>query len=275
MAVLCGMSTRQYSGRSARLSVRLSKWACPTITSGRSNCIATVNGWFNRIRQVASMCPSMRHTSATWRIPLNLCILRPTRVHNPNGKSIGSALFAQLTAESAYTLQWAPLSTRIAPSHGGSGPPSNMIPWAHGRPKPNGTSIGSAVFAQVTAECPYTLQWFARFSLKTSTQTATRSLQPFLQGSLVWLTDIPTDRRQCYSIGNNRPYVAVVSAVAWLVLSTVLYHYFLYCYPTNKDDDDDDERERGQRQRNGRIVWLRRTDDHSKQNEQRKDGCTE
>ena len=31
---------------------------------------------------------------------------------------------------------------------------------------PNGTSIGSDVFAQMTAECPYTLQWFARFPLK-------------------------------------------------------------------------------------------------------------
>jgi len=31
---------------------------------------------------------------------------------------------------------------------------------------PNGTSIGSAVSAQMTAECPYTLQWFACFLLK-------------------------------------------------------------------------------------------------------------
>ena len=31
---------------------------------------------------------------------------------------------------------------------------------------PNGTPIGSAVFAQMTAECPYTLQWFACFPLK-------------------------------------------------------------------------------------------------------------
>ena len=31
---------------------------------------------------------------------------------------------------------------------------------------PNGTSIGLAVFAQMTAECPYTLQWFACFPLK-------------------------------------------------------------------------------------------------------------
>jgi len=45
--------------------------------------------------------------------------------------------FAQLTAESPYTLQWAPLSQdcKIAPSHGGSGPPSNTISWAHPRPQ--------------------------------------------------------------------------------------------------------------------------------------------
>jgi len=29
---------------------------------------------------------------------------------------------------------------------------------------------------------------------KSSTQTASRSVQPFLQGSLVWQTDRPTDR---------------------------------------------------------------------------------
>ena len=34
---------------------------------------------------------------------------------------------------------------------------------AHNR---NGTSIGSAVFVQMTTECPYTLQWFACFALK-------------------------------------------------------------------------------------------------------------
>ena len=54
------------------------------------------------------------HIGATWRLRLNLCILRPTRVHNRNGKCFGSAVFAQLTAQSAYILQWEPLSTRIA-----------------------------------------------------------------------------------------------------------------------------------------------------------------
>jgi len=48
------------------------------------------------------------HIGATWRILLNLCILRPTRVHNRNGKWISSAVFAQLTAESAYTVQYQP-----------------------------------------------------------------------------------------------------------------------------------------------------------------------
>jgi len=37
MAVLCGMPTIQYSARSARLSVRQSKWTCPNISSGQSN----------------------------------------------------------------------------------------------------------------------------------------------------------------------------------------------------------------------------------------------
>jgi len=37
MAVLCGMPTIQYSARSAWLSARLSKWACPKIASGQSN----------------------------------------------------------------------------------------------------------------------------------------------------------------------------------------------------------------------------------------------
>jgi len=36
---------------------------------------------------------------ATWRIWFNLCFLWPTRIHSPNCKSIGSAIFAQITVE--------------------------------------------------------------------------------------------------------------------------------------------------------------------------------
>jgi len=39
-----------------------------------------------------------RHVGATWRIRLNLGFVRPTRVHNPLGKSIGAAVFAGLTS---------------------------------------------------------------------------------------------------------------------------------------------------------------------------------
>jgi len=78
------------------------------------------------------ICAHRRHLANTIELVLPLA----TRVHNPNSKSISSATFAQLTAESPYTLQWAPLSPKIAPSHGGSGPPSDTIPWAHPSPKP-------------------------------------------------------------------------------------------------------------------------------------------
>jgi len=183
------------------------------------------------------------HIGATWQIWLNLCFLRPTRVHIPNGKSIGSDVYAQLMAESPYTLQrvtlspklplpmggfgrpcnswlfgpfwdhnpnditinsaiftqvvaycpytllWAPLYSKIALSHGGSGSQSNA--WFFGPIRahnPNGISSGSAVFAQLTAECSYTLQWDVPSPLKispshgswvppeSSTQTASRSV---------------------------------------------------------------------------------------------------
>jgi len=47
------------------------------------------------------MCP---HGRAHWRHLANTIelVLRPTRVHNPNGKSIGSAVSVQLTADILY-----------------------------------------------------------------------------------------------------------------------------------------------------------------------------
>jgi len=58
--------------------------------------------------------------------PSNTLFLEPIEAYNPNGTSIGSAVFVQMTAECPYTLQSdAPPTLKIAPSHGGSGPPSN------------------------------------------------------------------------------------------------------------------------------------------------------
>jgi len=52
------------------------------------------------------------HTGATWRIQLNSCFLRPTRVQNPNGNSISSAVFAQLTAQ-CRRVHWRHLANTI------------------------------------------------------------------------------------------------------------------------------------------------------------------
>jgi len=99
---------------------------------------------FVRWRQCAHMGG---HIGATWQIRLNLYFLQHTQVDSPNGKSIGSAVSAQLTAESPYTLQWATFSPKIVPAHGGFGPPS--ISWflepdlTH---NPNCITISSAVF---------------------------------------------------------------------------------------------------------------------------------
>jgi len=108
---------------------------------------------------------------------LNSCFLRPTGVHHPNGKSIGSAISAQLTAESPYTLQWATffpklpfpwedldlhrtrdslgpseLTTQRHVDPRGIWTPSNA--WYPGPTRvvnPNGISIRSAVFARLTS----------------------------------------------------------------------------------------------------------------------------
>ena len=87
------------------------------------------------------MCAYWRHPGEYIEI-----VLPSIPVHNPNGKSIDSAVFAQITTESLYTLQRAPRSPKITPSHGGSGPSSKS--WFLGTIRasnPNGISIGSAV----------------------------------------------------------------------------------------------------------------------------------
>jgi len=134
--------------------------------------------------QVAPMCPHVIHAS-----------FGPPESTNSNEISIGSAIFAQLMPECRRACPGMSFALKIASSHGGSGlhliHDSSPI-QAH---NPNGISIGSAVFAHFTAECPYTLQWATlpplkivpshgtRGSLgppKSSTQTASRSVQPFL-----------------------------------------------------------------------------------------------
>ena len=79
--------------------------------------------------------------------------VHPFQTHNPNGIWIGSAVFAQMTAERPYSLQWdAPSSLKIATSNGDLDP--QLI---HGFLGP----------------------------LESSARTASQSVQLFLQGSLL------------------------------------------------------------------------------------------
>jgi len=160
MAVLCGMPTLQYSARSARLSVRLSKWAWPKRTSGQNNLAQDASPpqtdgsiVFARWRQC--FLP-WRHIGATWRIRLNACFL---------GLSVSTTQTINRSVEPFLHMsrQKVPvLYAQNCPFPWGIWTPSNtwfLWPiWAH---HPNGTSIGSSLFAQMIAEGLYTLQWFA------------------------------------------------------------------------------------------------------------------
>jgi len=85
--------------------------------------------------------------------PSNRCLLRRTRVNIPNNILIGSAVFAQLTADSLYTLQRAaPFPPKIAHSHGDLDPhlTHGSLTGPTGVKIPNGITIGSAVYAGIT-----------------------------------------------------------------------------------------------------------------------------
>ena len=96
--------------------------------------------------------------------------LGPIQPHNPNGISIGSDVVAQMTAVSLYFTM------------GCTFPPQNG-------PFPQGDLNPHLIYGSLGP-------------LESSTWTASQSLQPFLQVSLVWQTDRP-----CYSVGKNRPHL--------------------------------------------------------------------
>jgi len=67
--------------------------------------------------------------------PSNTWFLGPIRVHSPNSKSIGSAVSAQLTTESAYTLQWGPIPSKLPLFTGTWTHMYDTIPWTHPSPQ--------------------------------------------------------------------------------------------------------------------------------------------
>jgi len=112
----------------------------------------------------------------------NTCFLGPTRVRIPNGISIGSVVFAQLTAERSYTLQ------RATTSH-----PSQNYLFTWGIWTPSNTSfIGPTQVHNQTS----------------------RSIQPFLQDSRQWQTDRQTGRQRDHAI----PSVTIGRIYTYVVL---------------------------------------------------------
>ena len=166
------------------------------------------------------MCPAWRHISATWRIQMNLCFLRSTRAHNPNANPSVQP-FLHSSRHSVVGQALACPFLIITHSHGDLDP-SNACSLGPTRVhNSNGISIGSAVLHRWLHSVPFTMG--CPFSLKiahshggcgphlihgslgppeSSNQTTCWSLQPCLQGSLVWQTDRPS-----YSVGNSRPHL--------------------------------------------------------------------
>jgi len=82
--------------------------------------------------------------------PSNTWFLELIRVQNPNGISIGSVGFAQLTADCPYTLQWAAPSPLKLPLTMGICPCLTCDSVCLPKNNPKGISIGSSVFAGLT-----------------------------------------------------------------------------------------------------------------------------
>ena len=118
---------------------RRCRWTIQSYSLGGAKCVLICGHKFNHIRQVA-----------TWQIWLNLCFLRPSWVHNPNGKSIGSAVFAQLMAE-CRRVCWRHLANTIG----------LMLSSVQPSPQPKQQIDRFSCFCTAHGRkySPYTLQW--------------------------------------------------------------------------------------------------------------------
>jgi len=74
-----------------------------------------------------------------------------TRVHNPNGISVGSAIFAQLMAECRQACLGMSFPLKISTLHGAIWTPNTWFLGPTQVLKPNGISISSVGFAGLTA----------------------------------------------------------------------------------------------------------------------------
>ena len=138
--------------------------------------------------------------------------------------TIGLAVFAQVTTEASMGA----LSPKIAASHGGSGTPSNTIPWAHTSPQPKRNLDRfcrfytvdrrvSLYFTMGAQNCPF--PWGIWTPSNTWVPGPTRVLNPnrisiasVIFARLTNVTDRQTYRpteRPRYSVGNNTSHLRI------------------------------------------------------------------
>jgi len=167
--------------------------------------ITNAHRWCNCIQQLAPVC------SPTF--------LGRIRVHNPND-------IDRFTADGSVSLgMYFPQNCHFTL---GDLDLIYIVPWAHPTHNQNNVSIGSAVFAQLTAYCPYTLQWTAPrpqncpFPWGCGPPSNTWYLEPTrvlnpnsisissaVFAGLTGMTDRPNERPH-YSVYNNRPHLCTM-----------------------------------------------------------------
>ena len=167
--------------------------------------------------------------------PSNTWFLRPIRPHNPKGIPIGSAVFAQMTVECPYTLQWdAHCPPKICPFRWGILTPSNT--WFPGPTQvlnPNGSSIGAAVFAGLTSVTDRPTDHAARSVRKAaSTYIVLRCgliIHDFYQMNSFWIS--PHCGLTFSSVVDKfrvsvkfSPVLEIINSCLWLGYSKVLRH---------------------------------------------------
>ena len=128
---------------------------------------------------------------------------------------------------SAALYNGPPFPLKITRSYGASRPLSNNSLGLSERIAPT-TSRLDQPFLHSSQQCPHTLQWATPSALKIApfrgdiephlihgsldppkSSTVSRSVQPFLQGSLVRQTARLTNR-VCYLAGNSRPHLRML-----------------------------------------------------------------
>jgi len=138
------------------------------------------------------------HIGATWGIRLNLCFLRPTRVHNPNSNRSVQPFFCTAHGRVSSGMPGYVLSPNNCPSawrsgphliHASLGPPESISQTASRSVQPFLYSSRQSVVGNVMT-CPSlapshggSVPHLIRGSLRplnSASQTASRLVQPFL-----------------------------------------------------------------------------------------------